>query len=264
MFNNYTLCLAKDYQMGFQMPATSIMEGIINLHHHIMTFLVLILIFVGWMLFRTVYLFHHSRNKTPFLFNHSVFLETVWTLIPCVILIAIAVPSFSLIYTLDELTQPEVSYKVIGRQWYWTYEYTDIYTGASHTYDSYLISEQDLAKNQFRLLSVDNELYLPVDTPIALYVTSGDVIHSWAIPSLGVKVDAIPGRLNRIYLNIKYPGIFYGQCSELCGVNHGFMPIVINAIDPTLFRVLMDYKTYINSTATLSDVYSSIETAEKI
>jgi cytochrome c oxidase subunit 2 len=254
---NYTLCLAKNFQLGFQMPATSVMEGIINLHHHIMTFLVMILIFVGWMLFRTVYLFHHTRNKEPFLFNHSVFLETVWTLIPCAILVSIAIPSFSLIYTLDEITQPEVSYKVIGHQWYWSYEGSNVFTGSSHSFDSYALSENDLTKHDFRLLSVDNVLYLPVDTPIALYITSADVIHSWAVPSLGVKMDAIPGRLNRIFLNIKYLGVFYGQCSELCGVQHGFMPIVVHAINPFYFQLIMHYKDTFKDSFGLNDLFSN-------
>jgi len=252
-----TYCLAKEYQFGFQMPATAVMEGIINLHHSVMTFLVLILIFVGWLLFRTVFLFYNTQNVKPFLFNHSAFLEAVWTLVPCIILIAIAIPSFALVYTIDEIVYPEVTYKVTGRQWYWTYEYTDIYTGASHSFDSYLINDTDLMKNQFRLLSVDNELYLPINTPIRLVITGGDVIHSWAVPSLGVKVDAIPGRLNQVNLNIKYSGLFFGQCSELCGVNHGFMPIAVNAINPLVFQSLMDFKTYTNSTITLADIRSN-------
>ena len=247
-------CLAKDYQFGFQMPATGIMEGIINLHHSVMTFLVLILLFVGWVLFRTTFLFSHTKNPKAFVFNHSVFLETVWTLIPCVILIAIAVPSFALVYTIDEIVYPEVTYKVVGRQWYWTYEYTDIYTGNSHSFDSYLIAENDLTSNQFRLLSVDNELYLPLNTPVRLVITGGDVIHSWAVPSLGVKVDAIPGRLNQVNLNIKYSGMFFGQCSELCGVNHGFMPIVVNVINPFFFHILMDYKTYVEPNGFLKNI----------
>lgn len=242
MIYNYTLCLAKNFQLGFQMPATSIMEGIINLHHHIMTFLVMILIFVGWMLFRTVYLFHHTRNDKPFLFNHSVLLETVWTLFPCSILICIAIPSFSLIYTLDEIVQPQVSYKIIGHQWYWSYENSDLKSGNSHSFDSYALSESDLTMTDFRLLTVDNKLILPYKTDIALYITSADVIHSWAVPSLGIKMDAIPGRLNRIFLNIKYPGVFYGQCSELCGVQHGFMPIVIQAQSPDLYKMIEDAK----------------------
>jgi len=224
-------CIAKNYQFGFQMPATAVMEGIINLHHSVMTFLVLILVFVGWVLFRTVFLFHHTRNKKSFVFNHSVFLETIWTIFPCIILIAIAIPSFALVYTMDEIVYPEVTYKIIGRQWYWTYEMTDIASGYSYNFDSYLIQETDLTDTQFRLLSTDNDLYLPINTPIRLIITGGDVIHSWAVPSLGVKVDAVPGRLNQVSLNINYKGLFFGQCSELCGVNHGFMPIVVKAVD---------------------------------
>jgi len=224
-------CIAKNYQFGFQMPATAVMEGIINLHHSVMTFLVLILVFVGWVLFRTVFLFHHTRNKKSFVFNHSVFLETIWTIFPCIILIAIAIPSFALVYTMDEIVYPEVTYKIIGRQWYWTYEMTDIASGYSYNFDSYLIQETDLTDTQFRLLSTDNDLYLPINTPIRLIITGGDVIHSWAVPSLGVKVDAVPGRLNQVSLNINYKGLFFGQCSELFGVNHGFMPIVVKAVD---------------------------------
>jgi len=166
----------------------------------------------------------------------------VWTILPAVVLIFIAVPSFALLYSLDELVDPEMTLKVIGHQWYWSYEYTDILstrTSAQNGFsiDSYLLSTEDLAPNgSFRLLEVDHKVVLPVKTHIRLLVTAADVLHSWAIPSFGIKIDACPGRLSQGSLFIKREGIFYGQCSEICGVNHGFMPIVIRVVEPTLYE----------------------------
>jgi len=259
----YINCLSENYQIGFQLPATEFMEGIINLHHHIFAFLVLILLFVGWLLFRTIFLFHHSKNSKPFLFNHSVSLETVWTLIPCFILAFIAIPSFALIYRLDELVEPSITYKVIGKQWYWTYEMTNILednprVNNSFSFDSYMRPVEDLSEDpnsvgQFRLLSVDHDLVVPVRTPIRLVVTGNDVIHSWAVPALGVKMDAIPGRLNQVNLTIKYEGVFFGQCSELCGVNHGFMPIVVTALKMEDVKLLYAGMKVFNNVVIIED-----------
>ena len=220
------------WQLGFQDPASPIMQGIIDLHHDVAFFLIVVSVFVVWMLARTVYHFHHTRNPIPEKIIHGTLIEIAWTVTPSLILVLIAVPSFALLYSLDEVVDPAVTVKVIGHQWYWSYEYSDYsdVDGASIAFDSYMIPEDDLTPGQLRLLEVDNRVVVPVNTHIRAVITAADVLHSWAIPSLGVKCDAVPGRLNQIPLFVKREGVFYGQCSELCGANHAFMPIVIEAV----------------------------------
>lgn len=245
-------------RVDFQEPATSIMEGIIDFHHDIQFYLIVILSFVAWCLFSSVYQFglrHYVQRFTSFQetlearrdslvlkqINHGTTLEVIWTFIPVFVLILIAIPSFALLYAIDELSEPVLTVKVVGHQWYWSYEYPDTdawgYTNYSKpiVFDSYMIPEADLSLGQIRLLEVDRELVLPTHTRIRVVVTATDVIHSWAVPSLGVKMDCLPGRLNQVSLYIKREGVFYGQCSELCGVNHGFMPIAVKAVSLDLF-----------------------------
>jgi cytochrome c oxidase subunit 2 len=220
------------WQMGFQDPATPIMQGLIDLHHDIMFFVVFIATFVFWMISRTLYHFNARRNPLPEKIIHGTVIEIAWTLIPSLILVLIAIPSFALLYSLDEVVDPAVTVKAIGHQWYWSYEYSD-YTQAddqSILFDSYMIPDDELELGQLRLLEVDNRMVVPVNTHIRVIITAADVLHSWGVPSLGVKCDAVPGRLNQIPLFIKREGVFYGQCSELCGVNHAFMPIVVEAV----------------------------------
>lgn len=224
---------ARPWQIGFQDPATPIMEGIINFHNHIMFFLFMIITFVSWLMFRCLYLFIETPNSKAEKWAHSTTLEIVWTIIPALILMAIAIPSFALLYSMDEIIDPAITLKVIGNQWYWKYEFSDyshLDIGQSLNFDSYMIAEEDLLGGGLRLLEVDNRVVVPIKTHIRILVTSADVLHSWAMPSFGVKVDACPGRLNQTSVFIKREGVFYGQCSEICGVNHGFMPIVIEAV----------------------------------
>jgi cytochrome c oxidase subunit 2 len=230
--NNSFCDYAHPYQVSFQDPATPVMEGIIALHHDLLFLLTVIGIFVGWVLFRTTYLFYHTRNPIASQITHGSTIEIIWTITPSLILMVIAVPSFALLYSMDEVIDPVVTLKVIGHQWYWSYEYSDYADkeGNSISFDSYMLATEDLAPGQLRLLDVDNRVVLPTSTHVRVLVTAADVLHSWAIPSLGVKMDACPGRLNQISLFIKRDGVFYGQCSELCGINHGFMPIVIEAV----------------------------------
>lgn len=223
---------AVPWQKTFQDPASPVMEGIINLHHDVMFIICFIVGFVSWLLFRTIYHFHHTRNPMPELIVHGQTIEIIWTMFPTIILLIIAVPSFALLYSTDEMADPALTLKVIGRQWYWTYEYSD-YSGAdgeSIIFDSYMVPDDEIELGQLRLLEVDNRTVLPVNTHIRVLMTASDVIHSWAIPSLGVKCDAMPGRLNQISMFINREGVFYGQCSEICGVNHAFMPIVVEAV----------------------------------
>jgi len=206
------------------------------------------MIFIGTTVFYLLnYVLIKFNNKVhlkPIKFNHSSILEIIWTIIPAVILIFIAIPSFALLYSIDELIEPEVTLKIIGHQWYWSYEYADdmLVTTKSNKeplmYDSYMLNVDDLRyKKPFRLLDVDNIVYLPVNTHIRLLITSADVLHSWSVPSFGVKLDACPGRLSQASLFIKRKGKFYGQCSEICGVNHGFMPICVRSVSRHVFKV---------------------------
>jgi cytochrome c oxidase subunit 2 len=246
------------YQLTFQDPATAGMEGIIDLHHEIMFYIILIVTLVFWLLVRTVILYKTDSKaryplpgflqKYPGWADDVAHLEFVWTTGPVCVLLAIAFPSFALLYSMDELSSPDVTLKVIGHQWYWSYENHDKIKcqyqpvkQAAHCWDSTLIQEEDLLLGGLRLLETDIRLMLPTRTHIRVLVTSADVLHSWAVPSLGIKVDACPGRLNRVPLYIKREGTFYGQCSELCGVSHGFMPIVIQGVD---YR---DYVQYVLS-----------------
>lgn len=234
---------AENWQLNFQDPATPIMEGIINLHHDLMYFICVIFIFVSWMLGRTLWLFEKTYNKIPSSLIHGTLIEVIWTIMPACILLVIAIPSFSLLYAMDEIISPAITIKTLGHQWYWSYEYSDYLNeeGESIVYDSYMLPEEDLSSGQLRLLEVDNRMVIPTNTHIRIIVSAADVLHSWAIPSLGIKCDAIPGRLNQTSMFIKREGVYYGQCSEICGINHGFMPIVVEAVK------LSNYITWISN-----------------
>jgi cytochrome c oxidase subunit 2 len=221
------------WQMGYQDGATPTFEGITELHDQIMFYLIVILLGVGWMLTQTILNFQGSKKLLVHKYhNHGTLIELIWTITPALVLIAIALPSFKLLYLMDEVIDPVMSVKAVGRQWYWSYEYSDYVSdsGESLEFDSYMIPELDLVPGQLRILEVDQKVIVPVDTHLRFIVTGGDVIHSFAVPSLGIKMDAIPGRLNQFSVFINREGVFYGQCSELCGVFHGFMPIVIESV----------------------------------
>lgn len=218
LFNHSTLI-----KYDFLDSGSYIMDGIISLNDHILYFEILLLVIVIWML---VLLFFY---KSPFSVKdlvHGSILEIVWTLIPAFILILIGLPSFRLLYLMDDLLLPSISIKVIGHQWYWSYSYTT--PNGLVEFDSYL--NQDLPLGGLRNLDVDEHLILPSNTYIRFLITSTDVIHSWSLPALGIKMDAIPGRINQLGLEIYRPGTYYGQCYELCGVGHAFMPIVVKVI----------------------------------
>lgn len=394
------------WQFGFQNPATPVMEGIINLHNYVLMYLILVFVVVIWFLGRSLYLFYEEHNPDPMEFNHDPIIETVWTIAPAFILIAIAIPSFSLLYSMDDVTEPMLTVKAIGHQWYWSYEldahrkdslfdyfhykipsakvyrtlpayasldkhlkvylkvkgyvpepkhkwylrsifistmvngklgkfleikgqprifdmpsqilktkimantklyvllkikktfksfrhinkFVDIrniynykltqrmpidylwfyefityhakmkdcisWVNPSIKFDSYMLQESDLPKGGLRLLEVDNRLVLPIASHVRFLITSMDVIHSWAVPSLGVKVDAIPGRLNQVDVFIKREGVFYGQCSELCGINHGFMPIVVVGADQKAFG---DWVREHSNPRTLNELFASAD-----
>jgi cytochrome c oxidase subunit 2 len=232
-----TMCDAPaSWQYGFQDPATPAMEGIIYFHNYIMFPLIVITVLVFWLMYRILFLFTEKSNEINKVenFSHHSILEIVWTILPAIVLVFLAIPSFALLYSLDELINPDMTLKVIGHQWYWSYEYSDyamLYNdGKGLMFDSYMVSTNDLMPGALRLLEVDNRVVLPTNTHIRLLVTAADVLHSWAIPSFGIKVDACPGRLTQASLFIKREGLFFGQCSEICGVNHGFMPIAVKTL----------------------------------
>nr|YP_009093864.1 cytochrome c oxidase subunit II [Marisa cornuarietis]AIT57572.1 cytochrome c oxidase subunit II [Marisa cornuarietis] len=209
-------------QLGFQDAASPLMEELTFFHDHAMIILTLIISLVGYAALSLM-----LSNLTCRSLVEGQAIETIWTVIPAVILVFLALPSLRLLYLLDEVGDCSLTVKTMGHQWYWSYEYSDF---LNIEFDSYMSPGDDLNEGDFRLLEVDHRAILPINTDVRILVSSADVIHSWAVPSLGVKADAIPGRLNQLGIFIKYPGIFYGQCSEICGANHSFMPIVIEAV----------------------------------
>nr|YP_007025647.1 cytochrome c oxidase subunit II [Upogebia major]AEW68286.1 cytochrome c oxidase subunit II [Upogebia major] len=213
--------------LGFQDSASPLMEQLTFFHDHAMIVLILITTFVGYMM---ASLFFNSLTNRFLLENQTI--EIIWTILPAVILIFIALPSLRLLYLLDEVNSPSVTLKTIGHQWYWSYEYSDF---LQVEFDSYMIPTTDLPESGFRLLEVDNRTVLPMNTQIRVLITAADVIHSWTVPALGVKADAVPGRLNQVSFMINRPGLFYGQCSEICGANHSFMPIVLESVPTNSF-----------------------------
>nr|YP_002970822.1 cytochrome c oxidase subunit II [Oplurus grandidieri]BAH70372.1 cytochrome oxidase subunit 2 [Oplurus grandidieri] len=214
--------MAHPSQLGFQDAASPIMEELLHFHDHalMIVFLISALVLYTITLMMTTNLTHTNTMDAQEV-------EMIWTILPAIILIMIALPSLRILYLMDEINNPHLTIKTIGHQWYWSYEYTD-YEDLS--FDSYMMPTQDLAPGTFRLLEVDNRIVIPMESPIRMLITAEDVLHSWAVPTLGIKTDAIPGRLNQTTFIASHPGMFYGQCSEICGSNHSFMPIVIEAV----------------------------------
>nr|WGO57992.1 cytochrome c oxidase subunit II [Pseudoglomeris magnifica] len=219
--------------LNLQDSASPIMEQLIYFHDYAMMIITLILTIISYM----IYMLINNIFTNRFLIEGQ-FIEMVWTIAPAIILIFIAIPSLRLLYLMDEINNPMMTLKTIGHQWYWSYEYSDF---KKMEFDSYMNTQDNLSN--FRLLDVDNRVVLPMNTFIRIIITASDVLHSWTIPSLGIKADAIPGRLNQISFIITRPGIFFGQCSEICGMNHSFMPIVIESISMNNF---MKWITNIN------------------
>jgi cytochrome c oxidase subunit 2 len=231
--NKYILWMdaAEAWQVGYQDSSTPVMEGIVDLYDNITYYLIIVIVVVTWMLVASIIHFTNIKISHKY-FNHGTFIEIVWTILPALVLVAVAFPSFKLLYFLDEVIDPGITIKVIGRQWYWQYEYSDYAKSdeESLAFDSYMVPTDELKEGELRLLEVDNRVVVPVNTHVRMIITSGDVLHSWAVPSLGVKMDAVPGRLNQTSFLVKREGLYYGQCSELCGVNHGFMPIAVEVV----------------------------------
>jgi len=227
----------------FQDSATPQMEGLIELHDNIMYYLVIILFSVGWILLSIVR--NYVQSKSPIshkYLNHGTLIELIWTITPAIILILIAFPSFKLLYLMDEISDPSMSVLAEGHQWYWSYQYPDFLDSNNEfiEFDSYIVPESDLEEGGLRMLEVDNRVILPELTHVRFIITSGDVIHSFSCNSLGIKADAYPGRLNQVSVFINREGVFYGQCSELCGILHSSMPIVIESVNLEKFLTWLE------------------------
>jgi cytochrome c oxidase subunit 2 len=217
----------KEWQLGFQDAASQGMRDIVNFHNNLLLpVIIAISVFVLFLMIYACVRFRASRNPIPSKTTHNIMVEVLWTLIPCLILIVMAVPSFKILYKQDTIPKADVTVKAIGYQWYWGYEYPD----ENIIFESYMIKEEDLKENQPRLLTVDNEVVVPVNKVVKVLITANDVLHAWALPSFGVKRDAVPGRINETWFKAEKVGTYYGQCSELCGIQHAFMPITVRVV----------------------------------
>ena len=218
-----------DYQMGFQAAASPVMEQIEDFHRLLFWIIVAVCVFVLALLVWIVVKYRAGANPVPSKVHHNTLLEVAWTLIPVIILVFIAVPSFRLLYFEAAIPKPDVTIKAVGKQWFWTYEYPG--AAAGFTYDSLGLSDADAKKaGKPRLLGVDNPIFVPVNKVIQIDTAGADVIHSWAMPEMGVKMDAVPGRINQTWFKATKTGVFYGQCSELCGARHAYMPIEVHVV----------------------------------
>ena len=216
-----------NWQMGFNESVTTVMNDIVHLHDRILLpIIVAISVFVLFLLLYSIFKFRASKNPIPSKTSHNTFIEVMWTVIPCLILIVIAVPSFRLLYKQDIIPKADVTIKAIGYQWYWGYEYPD----QNIAFDANMIDTKNLKPNQPRLLETDNHVVVPVNKVVKVLITANDVLHAWAVPSFGVKRDAVPGRINETWFKAEKEGVYYGQCSELCGSRHAFMPITVRVV----------------------------------
>jgi len=217
----------KQWQLGFQDAASQSMSEIVSFHNNILLpIIIAISVFVLFLMIYTCIRFRASKNPNPSKTTHNVAVEVLWTLIPCLILIVMAVPSFKILYKQDTIPKVDLTIKAVGYQWYWGYEYPD----ENIIFESYMIKEEELKENQPRLLTVDNEVVVPVNKVVKVLITANDVLHAWALPSFGVKRDAVPGRINETWFKAEKVGTYYGQCSELCGIQHAFMPITVRVV----------------------------------
>nr|YP_009351302.1 cytochrome c oxidase subunit II [Rubeotermes jheringi]AQP29212.1 cytochrome c oxidase subunit 2 [Rubeotermes jheringi] len=213
--------------LTLQDSASPIMEQLIYFHDHALMIMLMIITTVFYSMISII----QNKQTSRFMLEGQM-IETVWTIAPAIILVFIAMPSLRLLYLMDEIHNPVLTLKTVGHQWYWSYEYSDF---TKLEFDSYMVQQEDLQTGMFRLLDTDNRVVLPMNSPIRMIVTAADVLHSWTVPSLGVKSDATPGRLNQVSFSINRPGILYGQCSEICGANHSFMPITIESVSTNQF-----------------------------
>ena len=224
----------KNWQLGFQEPASQTMRDIVWFHDYMLVpIIVAISAFVLFLMLYVMVRFRASRNPNPSKRTHNVLVEIVWTLVPCLILIVMAVPSFKVLYSQDTIPKADLTIKAIGYQWYWGYEYPD----ENIIFESYMIEEKDLQEGQPRLLATDNVVVVPVNKVVKVLITANDVLHAWALPAFGVKRDAMPGRVNETWFRAEKVGTYYGQCSELCGIKHAFMPIEVRVVSDEDYQI---------------------------
>lgn len=227
----------KNWQMGFEPAASTTMERITEFHNLLLVIITLVTVFVSALLLYVMYRFSEKRNPNPSRTTHNTLIEVVWTVIPVIILVIIAIPSFKLLYFADRTDDAEMTIKAIGNQWYWSYEYPD---NGNFTFDAIMVADEDLQPGQKRLLETDNYVVLPVNTKIRLLITASDVLHAFAVPALGIKLDAVPGRINETWVEITREGTYYGQCSEICGLGHAYMPIAIKAVSKDAYAAWVE------------------------
>lgn len=270
--------VASDWQIDTQAPATDMMANMIGFHNLLMWIIGLVVVFVTILLLIIIFKFNAKANPVPAKFTHNTLIEIIWTVAPIMVLVIIAIPSFDLLYKQRVIPEPDFTIKVTGNQWYWSYEYPD---HGDLAFDSVLVAEAPLdgdenadnkalresmiaAGTYLRLLSVDNEVVVPVNKTVRLIVTGADVIHAWTIPSFGVKIDTIPGRLNEAWFKANREGIYYGQCSELCGKDHAFMPIAVRVVsDEEFAKWLEEAKVKFASSSPIQQIkVASLSAAE--
>ena len=228
------LGLSEDWQLSFQEPATDLMSDIISFHSYIlMPIITGISILVLFLLLYIAFRFNSSRNQVASTTTHNAVVEILWTVIPVVLLIIIAIPSFRLLYVSETIPKADLTIKAIGNQWYWSYEYPDY---GDIVFDANMLNDDELSDPKLRLLETDTQIVVPVNKVVKLQITSNDVLHAWTIPAFGVKMDAVPGKLNETWFKANQEGLFYGQCSELCGPKHAFMPINVKVVSEKEFE----------------------------
>jgi len=225
------------WELGLQGAATPVMESIVSFHDFLLYIITAITIFVLALLLVIIVKFNAKANPTPSKTTHNTLLEVLWTVVPVVILTVIAVPSFRLLFTQLDLPPADVTVKATGKQWFWSYSYPD---AGGFEFDSLRLSDKELKPGQPRLLAVDNEMVVPVNKNIRVITTGADVIHAFAVPSFGIKIDSIPGRINETWFNARREGIYYGQCSELCGKDHAFMPIAVRVVSDAEYAAWLE------------------------
>ena len=228
---------ARDWQLGLRPAASPTMEKIVDFHNLLLVIITLISIFVLVLLLYVMFRFSEKRNPTPSKTTHNTLIEVLWTVIPVVILVVVAIPSFKLLYFADRIEDADMTIKAIGRQWYWSYEYPD---HGNFAFDATMVPDEDLQEGELRLITTDNKVVLPVNTKIRLLIAASDVLHAFALPAMGIKLDAVPGQVNETWVEITREGTYYGQCSEICGTGHAYMPIMIEAVSKEAFEAWVE------------------------
>ena len=250
-----TETLPKDWQLGFSEPATELMSDVIAFHSYIlMPIITGISLLVLALLLYIVYRYNSNRNQTASMTTHNTLIEVLWTVIPVILLIIIAIPSFRILYTAETIPKADLTIKAIGNQWYWSYEYPDY---DDFSFDANMLQDDELSDPSLRLLETDTQIVVPVNKVVKLLITSNDVLHAWTIPAFAVKKDAVPGRLNETWFKAEKTGTYYGQCSELCGPKHAFMPINVKVVSQDEFDNWLSFakKEYASSKTNFNQTF---------